>query len=293
MRRRGITTAAVIAVAGSALLAGCGQETLAAQQARSAAAAAAIKVATAGNSGCVQATPVVDRALGVMGQLKRGPARATAAQRPLAASQTSISSLARTTSDDVLQENLAELADALAAFRTVMLDPSAPAYQQTYSDLAGKLAGFRRLCSVGNSGFETGNAGWAAANGNTVLSRSPTAHDGQWSLKISDAAGSSAATGFTDSPPWVPSTLRGSEQIGLWARALTGTPILTLQVREMSGSTLLGSQQVTMRLDTAFRFANLTYQVRRPGSRLSVTVWATGLTPGGAALVDDITIVRQ
>jgi hypothetical protein len=65
-------------------------------------------------------------------------------------------------------------------------------------------------------------------------------------------------------------------------------------VRELSGSTVVGSQQVRMKLDSAFRFVHLTYQIRRPGaSRLSVTVSAAGLAPGGAFLVDDITIVRD
>jgi hypothetical protein len=65
-------------------------------------------------------------------------------------------------------------------------------------------------------------------------------------------------------------------------------------VRELSGSTVVGSQQVRMKLDSAFRFVHLTYQIRRPGSSsLSITVVAADVAPGGAFLVDDITLVRD
>jgi hypothetical protein len=250
--------------------------------------------AVAANSGCVQATPVIGRALGVMGQLQRGAMTAAAARPLLMAGEAAIGRLARTTSDDILKENLAETSDAFTAFLTVLQQPNSSAYQQTFTDLAGKLAGFGRMCSVGNSDFETGVRGWTAATPGTALSRSPTAHQGHWSLEVTNSRKDPARTGFTDSPSSVTSTLKGTEQIGLWARALTGTPTLTLQVREMSGSTVLGSQQVTMTLDTAFRFANLTYQVKRPGhSTLKVTVWADSLAPGASFLVDDITIVRD
>jgi hypothetical protein len=274
------------------MLAGCGYEIAGAQPERNAA-ASGMALARAGNSGCVQAVPVVERALGVLRQLRHGAMASTDARRSLAAEQAEFSRLARATSNTVLQENLAMASDSFTAFRSVTLNRNAPAYGDTFSNLAGTLAGFRRICSVGNSGFETGTRGWAAANGNTALSRSTTVHNGHWSLQVTNAGMSSAAAGFTSSPSWVPTTLKGSEQIGLWARALTGTPTVTLQVRELSGGTVVGSRQVTMRLDSAFRFEYLTYQVRRPGtSRLSVTVSAADLAPGEAFVVDDVTIVR-
>jgi hypothetical protein len=150
------------------------------------------------------------------------------------------------------------------------------------------------MCSVGDAGFENGVSGWKPISPGTVLSRSTTAQQGNWSLEVTNAGKSPARAGFTDSPPAITSTLKGAEQVGLWARALTGSPVLTLRVRELSGSTVVGSQQVRMKLDSAFRFVHLTYQVRRPGSSsLSVTVSAVGLAPGGAYLVDNITLVRD
>jgi hypothetical protein len=284
--------AAAAVVTGAMLVAGCGHQIYGAQPAR-APATAAPDVAVAANSGCVQATPVIGRALAILQRLQRGGVTAAGARPVLAASQADISKLARTTSDTVLQENFAEISDAFTAFEAVMLDRNAPAYQTTFSDLHGKLAGFRRICSVGNSGFGADVDGWTAANGSTVLSRSPAAHEGRWSLKVTNAGTSTARTGFTDSQPWVSTTLKGSEQIGLWARAITGAPTLALEVRELSGSTVVGSKQLTMKLGPAFRFGDLTYKVKQPGqSRLSVTVWATGLAPGASLLVDDITIVR-
>ena len=217
-----------------------------------------------------------------------------AARAPLATALTSLEKLARSTPDDVLQESLANAYDAFTAFQAVMQDQAAPAYQSTLSDLLGALSGFQRTCSVANSSFTTGTSGWTAANGHTALTRSATAHDARWSLQVANSGQSQATAGFTDSPAAVATTLKGSEQIALWARAMTGTPTITVQVQELSGSTVVGGEQATMTLDSTFRFGYLTYQVRRPGaSRLSVTISAAGLAPGEAFLVDDITIVRD
>jgi hypothetical protein len=293
-RRRRSVAIAVAAMAGSVVLAGCGQETLAAQRAQAAAAATASAAAVSGNSGCMAVMPVVGHALSVLRQLERRAVTGAQAQSLLAADQAEIARLARSTSDTALQEDLAQASDAFAAFGAVMLNPNAPAYQDTFTNLAGTLSGYQRVCSVGNPDFAGGTEGWAALNGNTALSRSATAHAGRWSLQVTNARNSAATAGFTDSPPWVSTTLKGSEQIGLWARAVTGTPTLTLQVRELSGSTVVGSEQMTMKLDSAFRFVDLTYHVRRPGSsKLSVTVSAADLAPGGAFLADGITIVRD
>ncbi|MFI5063149.1 MAG: hypothetical protein ACHP9Z_04105 [Streptosporangiales bacterium] len=281
--------AAAVALAGTALLGGCGQVIAGAQPTATATAGAA----SAGSS-CAQAMPLVHSAAGVLQQLRGGALTGTAAQPVLAADQAGIRRLALTTSQTVLQENLAELSDAFAAFRAVMLDRNAPAYPDTLANLTGLLAGFRQTCPVTNPDFTAGTQGWVADSGNTALSRSATAHQGPWSLRVANTGKSPATAGFTDSPPWISTTLKGSEQIGLWARAVTGTPTLTLQVQELAGGSVVGSQQVTMRLGPAFQFEGLTYQIRRPGtSRLSVTVSAAGLAPGEAFLVDGITIVRD
>lgn len=292
--------AGVAVVTGAAVLAGCGQEIPGAVPNRAAIAAAANNLAVAENSSCVQATPVVDSALGVLTGLQGGTVTAAGALQPLATDMTELSRMARAAPDDVVQEDLANAYDAFTGFRAVMQNKNAPAYPDTFDLLTGTLSGFQRDCSVvsldpaaGPRGA-AGTTGWAAANANTVLARSATAHDAHWSLRVANAGLSPAAVGFTDSPSSLSTTLKGSEQVALWARAVTGAPTVSLQVRELSGGTVVGSQQVTMRLNSAFRFEYLTYQVRRPGaSRLSVTISAAGLAPGEAFLVDSITIVRS
>jgi|HubBroStandDraft_6_1064221.scaffolds.fasta_scaffold380783_2 hypothetical protein len=293
--RAAAAAAAVALLAGAAVLAGCGQQVAGPAAGRAATPpAAAANLAAAANSGCVQASPVVQGALGVLTQLQRGAVTPAAARPQLATALTSVEKLARSTPDDVLQESLANAYDAFTAFQAVLQDPAAPAYQSTFSNLLGALSGFERTCSVANSSFTTGTSGWTAANGHTALTRSATAHDARWSLQVANSGQSPATAGFTDSPTAVATTLKGSEQIALWARALTGTPTITLQVQELSGGTVVGGEQTTMQLDSTFRFGYLTYHVRRPGaSRLSVTVSAAGMAPGEAFLVDDITIVRD
>lgn len=290
--------AAVGLLIGTAVLVGCGQEIAGAGPGTAGAAPSNANVtanlAAAANSGCVQATPVVQSALGVLTQLQRRAVTPAQARSSLAAGLAQLEKLARATPDDVLQESLSNAYDAFTAFQAVMQNPNEPAYPSTFFNLLGTLSGFERTCSVVGTRVANGTGGGTAANVNTKLTRSATAHDAPWSLQVTNTASSPATAGFTVAPSSVSPTLKGSEQIGLWARAIAGAPTVTLQVRELSGATIVGTQQVTMKLDSTFRFGYLTYKVRRPeASRLSVTISAAGLGPHGAFLVDDITIVRD
>lgn len=254
--RRARTQRVAVAVTGVLLLAGCGYQAIGAQQGQPAAPAPPTPPAgdLSANSGCVKATPVVGNALGVVRQIQRGSIAAAGARGLLGAQEASLGTLTRATTEPVLQAYLAQTADALTAYRAVMLNPGAPAYQDTFANLAGTLAGFGRVCSVGSQSSATASGGWAA----------------------------------------VPVTLKGSVQVGLHARAVSGTSILTLQVQELSGSSVLGSQQVTMPLDQTSRFASLTYRVQHPGaSSLRVTVSVPGRAPGKDFTVNDITVVRS
>jgi hypothetical protein len=247
---------AAVAVTGALLLAGCGYQAVGAQQEQPAAPAPSAPPADAvsANSGCVRATPVVGNALGVVRQVQRGSMAAASARPQLGAAQTALGPLVRGTTESVLQAYLAQTSDALTVFRAVMLNPSTDAYQQAFANLAGTLAGFGRVCSVGNQASATASGGWVA----------------------------------------VPVTLKGSVQVGLYARAVSGTPTLTLQVSELSGSSVLGSQQVAMPLDQTSRFASLTYRVQHPGaSSLRVTVSVPGQAPVKDFTVNDITVVRS
>lgn len=276
--------------AGALAAAGCGRQVYGA----SAASRATPAAATATSTACVQATPVVGHALGVLGRLRHRTLTAAAARSLLAADMAGLERLARGTTDSVLQESLAGTVDAFTAFRAVMLSRRSPAYQGTLTNLSGMLGGFRRACSVADPDITAGNRSWRASSRGTVLSHSATAHAARQSLRIANAGLRPALAGFTVYPAVLSPALAGTEQIGLWARAVTGSPVLTLQVRELSGKAVLGSRQLTMRLGPQFRFGHLAYKVRRPGTtRLSVTVSAAGLVHGGSFLVDDITVVRS
>lgn len=294
------TVAPIVMLAtGSALLAGCGQlhtgavVDSAGAPTSSAAATATTSLAVAANSGCVQASPVVQSALNVLTQLQHGAVTPAQARPSLATKLARLETLARATPDDGLQESLANAYDTFTAFQAVMQNPNDPAYPGAFFNLLGTLSGFGRTCSVVDTGVASGTGGGAASD-NTKLTRSATAHDASWSLEVASTAPSPAMAGFTAAPSSASPTLKGSEQIGLWARALAGAPTVTLEVHELSGSAVVGTQQVTMKLDSTFRFGYLTYTVRRPGaSRLSLTISAADLGPRDAFLVDDITMVRD
>lgn len=299
MRR--VAAAAIALPIGAAVLAGCGHLVMGAGpasagagQAGTAASAGTPTLAAAANAGCTQAAPVVQSALGELTRLQHHAVTPAQARSSLASEVTVLERLSRATPDSVLQESLANAYDAFTAFQAVMQNPNAPAYSDTFFNLLGTLSGFHRACSVVDSEVADGTSGGAAASAGTTLTRSATAHDASWSLQVTNKGTNAATAGFTDVPSSVSPTLKGSEQIGLWARALTGAPTVTVQVRELVGDTVIGTQQVTMKLDSTFRFGYLTYQVRRPGtSRLSVTVSAANLAPNQAFLVDDVTIVRD
>lgn len=242
-----------VAVTGAALLAGCGYQAMGAQEAQPAVPAPPAGALSA-NSGCVNATPVVGNALGVVRRIQHGSIAAAGARGLLGAQQAYLSTLTRATTEPVLQAYLAQTSDALSVYRAVMLNPREPAYQDTLANLDGTLAGFGRVCSVGSQNSATASGGWAA----------------------------------------VPVTLKGSVQVGIRARAVSGTPTLTLRVQEMSAGFALGSQQLTLPLDQSSRFASLTYRVQHAGvSSLRVTVSVPGRAPGKDFTVNDITVVRS
>jgi len=250
--RRRVQPRAVAAVTAAALLAGCGYQAAGTQRAQPAPPGPPAAALSA-SAGCAQAAPVVADARGVLQRLALGSVTAGQASRLLGGDQAALGKVARVTIEPVLQANLAEAFDAFAAYRAVMVNPDAPAYQQTLASLAGTLAGFGRVCAVGTPGAATRPGGWTAA---TV-------------------------------------TLKGSEEVGLWAHAVSGAPVLTLRVTEVSGGSVVGGQQVTMRLGRAPSFATLTYRVRHPGaSSLRVSVSTTGAAPGETFVAGDVTVVR-
>ena len=157
-------------VTGSALLAGCGQLHTGAATGSAGATTSSRRapantptLAVAANSGCVQATPVVQSALGV---LTAAAARGGCACPGAARSPPHWPDLERWPAPrpiDVLQESLANAYDAFTAFQAVMQDQNAPAYPGTFSNLLGTLSGFRRTCSVVDTGFANGTGGGAAS----------------------------------------------------------------------------------------------------------------------------------
>ena len=314
MRRAAV--AAISMFIGAAVLAGCGGALVVSDGSASAGAqlanagaepagagtgpsgtvssAAIANPAAAANSGCAQAAPVVQSASGELTRLQHNVVTPAQARPSLASEMTTLEKLSRTTPDSVLQESLANAYDAFTAFQAVMTNPNMPDYPDIFFNLLGTLSGFQRTCSVLDLDIANGTSGGTSVSANTQISRSATRYDAPFALQVANTGTNAATAGFTNAPASVWHTLKGSMQVGLWVRAVTGTPTVTLQVRELVGDTVIGTQQVTMKLDSAFRFEYLTYQIRRPGaSRLSVTVSAAGLAPSQAFLVDDVAIVRD
>jgi len=82
-----------------------------------------------------------------------------------------------------------------------------------------------------------------------------------------------ANSGFTtrtcildDSPNRVSKTSAGTYTATLWVRGATSGATMNLRLREMSGSTVVGSATKTLILSTSWQPVTVTLTVQRPGS---------------------------
>lgn len=252
-------------------------------------------IALAASSNCVQATPIVGNALGVLASLRAATLAPAAAQAQLARGLAPIEHLVLTTPDDVTRVALANIYDAFSVFQAFVLNSGAPGYQRAFSNFNGSLAGFHHACSVaGANTAKSAPQDWATPDAGTLLSRPERTTGEARALQVTNTHRAPGTAGFTDELSWAFPTSEGSEQVGLWARALRGRPVLTLLVRELSGTRLAGHGEVSLKLGARSRFEYLVYRVRRPGvSRLSVSIFAAHLPPGGAFVVDNISMVRR
>jgi hypothetical protein len=251
-------------------------------------------IAASTNAACAKAPRLVAGVVDVLTRLQRGRLTPAAADPLLASQQSALGALVRGTTADVMQEVFTQLYDALSAFRATLNTPRTATYDDTRADLLGQAVGFRRSCPVSNFGFENGAGGWAAATGASTLASSSTAKDGVAGLQVTNGTSAPATVGFTSSPPWVASTLRGGADFSVWVRGVGGSATVTISVRELAGSTTVGTAAATVSAGPAgYVLVDVPYRVHRPGAtRLSVTVTAASVAPGAGFLADDAVIAR-
>ena len=99
--------------------------------------------------------------------------------------------------------------------------------------------------------------------------------------------------GVTDSPNWVTRTCRGSYRAGLWAKATSGAPTLTLVVAEKSAARPSRVRPAARSSSAAdWTFVGVGYDVTGRGGALDVRVTAAGVAPGAEVHIDGLALAR-
>jgi hypothetical protein len=241
---------------------------------------------------CAQVAAAVQEARGTVLGAAKGSLSPAAAGRRLAEIGGSLQAAADSSSDDVVQQSVQDVVDSIAAYLAVLPDRAVGAYEDVESDVSGRLNGFRRTCPVGNAGFDAGTGGWAATSASTGITRGRTGRNGGGGLDLTNLGSKRSTIGVTDSPNWVDRTWRGTYRAGVWARASSGAPTLTLVVREKSGKAVVGEARQSVALGPGWTFVGVGYDVTGHGGALDVRVTAAGVAPGAEVHIDGLAVAR-
>jgi hypothetical protein len=140
-----------------------------------------------------------------------------------------------------------------------------------------------------NPGFENDTSGWAAVGSGVVVGRVAGGHSGGWAGVVTNASGHGGC-GLDDVPNWVGSTVSGAYAAEFWVRSDGSSITLKMNLGEYQGSTLLGSQQATIKLSTSWQRIAVSYRPVAPGSTLSEQVSVSKASAGTCFYVDDANI---
>ena len=166
----------------------------------------------------------------------------------------------------------------------------------TVTDTGGLSSSANQRVSVAsanlvlNPGFETDTSGWSAVGTGMVLDRVSGGHSGDWSGVVMNAGGGHGVCGLDDTPNWVGSTVPGTYSAALWVRSDGSGATLKLKIGEYQGSTLLGSQQSSLKLGSSWQQITVSYRPLATGSTLSEQAYLSKAPAGTCFYVDDAQI---
>jgi len=118
---------------------------------------------------------------------------------------------------------------------------------------------------VGNPGFENNTSGWSAGSSQIQLARVSGGHSGSWAARLNNTGGTATTSTLNDSKDWVNNAVAGTYTASLWVRGATSGATLTLRLRQMNGSTVLGSATNTVTLSTSWQQITVSYTVSQSG----------------------------
>jgi len=118
---------------------------------------------------------------------------------------------------------------------------------------------------VGNPGFENNTNGWNTGSSQVQLARVSGGHSGSWAARLNNTGGTATTCTLNDSKDWVNNAVAGTYSASLWVRGATSGATLTLRLRQMNGSTVLGSATNTVTLSTSWQQITVSYTVSQSG----------------------------
>ncbi len=140
---------------------------------------------------------------------------------------------------------------------------------------------------VGNPGFESNLTGWKTNSGNVALARVSGGHSGSWSARLTNTAKTAGLCTLDDSPNWIARTSAGTYTASLWVKGATAGATLTLRLREMVSTTVIGTATATVTLSTSWQKITVSYKTTRVGSTLDMNAFVASVPAGAIAFYAD------
>lgn len=145
---------------------------------------------------------------------------------------------------------------------------------------------------VGNSGFESGLAGWRGAKPGTRLARVHGAHSGRWAVRVSGRGDRRRTVGLEDAGRgWAGATAEGTYTASVWVRSKDVGARLVLRLDERRTGKSIGRVRTTRTLTRGWQRARVAYVARAPGtSRLDLSVVLHGTGKKAWFKADDVSL---
>lgn len=150
---------------------------------------------------------------------------------------------------------------------------------------------------VGNQSVDTNLGGWAGRYGGSayvaVAQDTAVSHSGAASIKVSGLTGAAnLASGFSDSPRWVTSTVAGTTYTqSAWVKPGYVGQKISMRLREWKGSTLVTDKVVSLTAATTdWQQLTQTLTAAGSGDQLAFAVYANKLSAGQFFNADDFSL---
>ena len=152
---------------------------------------------------------------------------------------------------------------------------------------------------IGNPGFETDTSGWGTAtsgSGVTLTRTTPGRNGSNGAALVANGAATNQRCALNDQPNWVTTTTAGPYTASIWVRGDTAGAVFRLVLKEMNGTTEVGSKSVERPLTTDWQLYTVSITPTAPGTS-TLDFWgimppAHG-APGTCFVADDASLVKS